>query len=78
MDKKCLKLWLVLKIFYTVVIVISLIGLVLAAFIMKGKWNILNIGFADFGVYGIVIFSFLFFQQIFSLLNNNWWIPKLV
>lgn len=78
MDNKCLKLWLILKIIYTLIIVIVLIGLVIVAFIMKGKWNLLSMGFADIGVYGVVIFSFLFFQQLFSLLNNNWWIPKLV
>jgi len=78
MDNKWTKFWLVLKIIYTLIIVIVLIGLVVAAFIMKGKWNIFSVGFADFGVYGVVIFSFLFFQQLFSLLNNNWWIPKLV
>jgi hypothetical protein len=71
-------LWLIIKITYTSIVVIVLIGLVVAAFVMKGKWNLINLGFADLGVYGVVIFSFLFFQQLFSILNNNWWIPKLM
>jgi len=70
--------WLIIKITYTSIVVIVLIGLVVAAFVMKGKWNLINLGFADLGVYGVVIFSFLFFQQLFSILNNNWWIPKLM
>lgn len=70
--------WAVLKIIYTFVIVVALIGLVIVSFIMKGKWSIFDLGFADIGMYGLVIFSFLFFQQLFSILNNVWWIPKLV
>lgn len=45
---------------------------------MKGKWSIVSMGFADIGAYGAVIFSFLLFQQLFSLLNNNVWIPQLL
>ena len=45
---------------------------------MKGKWNILNLGFADLGVYGLIIFVYTILQQALSITNNNYWIPKLV
>jgi hypothetical protein len=45
---------------------------------MKGKWNILNVGFADIGVYGLIIFVYTLIQQALSIINNNYWIPKLM
>jgi hypothetical protein len=66
------------KILYTTLVVAALIGVIIAAYIMKGKWNIFSLDFAHVGVYGIVIFTFLIVQQIFSILNNNYWIPKVV
>ena len=72
------KLILGVKIIYTLIVVILLIGAVVAAFVMKGDWNVLSVGFANIGVYGLIILTFLFFQQVFSIANNNWWICKLV
>lgn len=67
----------VLRIIFTACICIALIGIVLASYILKEKWHIADIGFAYLGVYGIILISFLLLQQIFSLLNNKQWIPKL-
>jgi hypothetical protein len=57
--------------------IIALIGILIVAYIMKGKWNILNLGFADLGVYGLIIFIYTIIQQALSITNNNYWIPKL-
>jgi hypothetical protein len=55
-----------------------MIGIIIVAYIMKGKWNIINIGFADIGVYGLIIFIYTIIQQVLSITNNNVWIPKLM
>jgi len=71
------KLQVAIKIIYTFIIVSVLIGTVIVAFIMKGKLQLMSIGFADIGVYGVIILSFLIAQQTLSILNNHSWIPYL-
>ena len=66
-----------MKVIYTFTVVAVLVGIIIVAFIMKGTWNLFSAGFADIGVYGAVIFFFLILQQIFSTLNNKYWIPKI-
>jgi hypothetical protein len=55
-----------------------MLGIIVVAYIMKGKWNIINLGFADIGVYGLIIFIYTLIQQVLSITNNNIWIPKLM
>jgi hypothetical protein len=71
------KFQICIKIIYTFLIVTLLIGAVVFAFVMKGQLKLFSIGFADIGVYGAIIFSFLIVQQILSILNNYSWIPFL-
>ena len=68
----------ILRIIFTLAVCLVLVGVVLAAYIMKGQWHVANIGFAYLGVYGVILICFLIVQQILSLLNNNHWIPKLI
>jgi hypothetical protein len=71
------KVQITIKIIYTFIIVAILIGAVIFAFIMKGKFQLINVGFADIGMYGAIILSFLIVQQVLSILNNCSWIPFL-
>lgn len=50
----------------------------MASFILKGQLHIANLGFAYLGVYGVILLTFLIAQQIISLLNNRYWIPKVI
>jgi hypothetical protein len=76
-SERCSSCHTVSKIVYTSIIVALLIGVIIASYSMKGAWKVINIGFADIGAYGLIIFTFLIIQQIVSILNNNCWIPKI-
>lgn len=67
----------VMRLVFTLIVCFALVGAVMAAFILKGQLHLVYLGFGYLGVYGVILLSFLIIQQIFSLLNNNWWIPKL-
>ncbi len=67
-----------LKIFYTAIVVAILIGAIVVSYILKEKLHLFSIGVAQIGLYGIIVFCFLLFQQLFSILNNYKWIPFLV
>lgn len=68
----------ILRLIFTLVVCLVLVGVVIAAYILKNQLHLIDIGFAYLGVYGIILLGFLIIQQIFSLLNNRWWIPKLI
>lgn len=73
-----MKKTLILRAIFTLAVCLVLVGVVLAAYIMKGQLHVANIGFAYLGVYGVILLVFLFAQQVLSILNNNHWIPKLI
>ena len=68
----------ILRIIFTVTGCIAFIGIILASYIIKEQWHLVNIGFAYVGVYGVILLAFLLVQQAFSLINNRWWVPKLI
>lgn len=67
----------ILRVVFTIVICLALVGILIASYILKEKWHVAEIGFAYLGVYGVILIAFLLVQQILSLLNNRYWIPKL-
>lgn len=67
----------VMRLIFTLTICLAMVGVVMAAYILKKQWHVANLGFASLGVYGVLLLAFLVVQQILSLLNNNYWIPKL-
>jgi len=69
---------IIIKTTYTIFVVALLIGAIVVAYIMKGKLHLFSIGIAEIGLYGAIIFAFLLFQQLFSILNNYKWIPSLI
>lgn len=69
---------IVLRIIFTLIVCLVMVGVVMAAFILKGQLHVANLGFAYLGVYGVILLTFLVAQQIISLLNNRYWIPKVV
>lgn len=65
------------KIIFTLAVCLAMMGILLAAYILKNDWHVANLGFGFLGAYGIILIFFLAVQQIVSLLNNKHWIPKL-
>lgn len=63
---------------FTTLVCTLIVGTLVTAYAIRSKLQIVNIGFAYLGGYGLILFLFLFLQEILSLLNNNYWIPKII
>lgn len=67
-----------IKIIISTVLCLSFALLLVLAYSTKSSPFIFDIGFANVGLYGILLIAFFALQKTFAVLNNDYLIPKLI